>query len=135
VIDLLRHEIPSILAVVPEGDKINRAHAVCPQIEAGNVYLPGAPNHDHTSYDPTRTPAWVRDLIDETAVFPRGRNDDQVDALTQALRRAPNPKDRLHISSPALLPRLPTHAPQTRHSILDNPHWQPSYLNDRRRRS
>ena len=35
---------------------------------------------------PPRVP-WVEGLIEETAAFPRGRHDDQVDALTQALNR------------------------------------------------
>ena len=30
---------------------------------------------------------WVDDFIDEAAAFPTGRNDDQVDAMTQALNR------------------------------------------------
>jgi hypothetical protein len=34
--------------------------------------------------------AWVEDLIEETAAFPHGRNDDQVDATTQALNRLRN---------------------------------------------
>ena len=46
VTDVLKSEIAGITLVVPEGDKINRAHAVCPQIESGNVYLPGAPDPD-----------------------------------------------------------------------------------------
>jgi len=30
---------------------------------------------------------WVRDLVEEAASFPTGVNDDQVDAMTQALIR------------------------------------------------
>ena len=30
-------------------------------------------------------PDWVQELIEECAVFPNGMNDDQVDALSQAL--------------------------------------------------
>ena len=30
----------------------------------------------------------MQDLVEEAAVFPLGAHDDQVDALTQALRRA-----------------------------------------------
>lgn len=96
----LKHDIPGVILVAPEGDKINRAHAVTPQIEAGNVYLPGAPNSDHTGYDPAHTPRWVQDLIEETAAFPTARHDDQVDALTQALRRAQATSGRLHLSRP-----------------------------------
>ena len=30
-------------------------------------------------------PDWVQELIEECALFPNGMNDDQVDALSQAL--------------------------------------------------
>ena len=36
---------------------------------------------------PTRTPAWVKALVDECAAFPHSAHDDQVDALSQALMR------------------------------------------------
>lgn len=73
VIDTLKHEVPGLIAVTPEGGKVSRAQAVSPEIEAGNVYLPHEP--------------WVEAFIDECAAFPSGRHDDQVDAMTQALRR------------------------------------------------
>ena len=72
VVSTLEHEIAGIIAVNPEGGKEARAAAVQPQIESGNVYLPeGAP--------------WLDDFVAEFAAFPRGRHDDQVDALSQAL--------------------------------------------------
>lgn len=76
VIDSLQHEIPGIIPVEPEGDKIARAWAVSPLIEAGNVYLP------HPALAP-----WVWDLIEEAASFPNSTFKDQVDTFTQALRR------------------------------------------------
>jgi predicted phage terminase large subunit-like protein len=76
VIQSLAHEIPGILAVQPLGGKVARAYAVSPLIEAGNVYLP------HPAYAP-----WVHEFIEECATFPNGRNDDWVDAMTQALAR------------------------------------------------
>jgi predicted phage terminase large subunit-like protein len=76
VIQSLCHELPGIIAVRPLGGKIARANAVSPRIEAGNVYLP------HPALA-----EWVADLIEECAAFPNGRNDDRVDALTQALSR------------------------------------------------
>jgi predicted phage terminase large subunit-like protein len=106
VISVLTKEIPSIRAVAVEGDKVNRAHAVCPQIEAGNIYLPGAPNADHTNYDRARTPSWVQGLVDEAAMFPNAAHDDQVDALTQALRHATTVTGRASVSVPR--GRLPT---------------------------
>jgi hypothetical protein len=76
VIQELRHDVPGLIAVTPEGGKIARAQAVSPQVESGNVYLP------HPALAP-----WIEDLIEESAAFPHGRNDDQVDAMTQALNR------------------------------------------------
>lgn len=76
VIATLTNEIPGLIAVNPEGGKIVRAQAVSPDIEAGNVYLP----------DPSIAP-WVHDFVEECAAFPNGANDDQVDAMTQALFR------------------------------------------------
>src|SRR5690606_7866575 len=76
IIDTLRDKIPGLKPVNPQGSKEVRAHAVTPEIESGNVYLP----------DP-RMPGyeWVAELIAEAQVFPNGSHDDQVDALTQAL--------------------------------------------------
>ncbi len=74
VIDTLKRDISGLIPVEPEGSKLARAYAVSPQIEAGNVYLP------HPQVAP-----WVWDFIDECATFPNSANDDQVDAMTQAL--------------------------------------------------
>ncbi len=74
IIDTLRHDIPGLLPIEPQGGKIARAEAVSPTIEAGNVYLPS----------PQEQP-WIQTLLDEAARFPLGTHDDQVDALTQAL--------------------------------------------------
>jgi predicted phage terminase large subunit-like protein len=74
VIEMLKHEIPGIIAVEPNGGKEARAHAVSCEVEAHNVYLPeGQP--------------WVHDFIEECAAFPNGAHDDQVDAMTQALNQ------------------------------------------------
>ena len=74
VIQELQHEISGLIEVTPEGGKTARAHAVSPQIESGNIYLP------HPAIRP-----WVDTFIEEATSFPNGRNDDQVDAMTQAL--------------------------------------------------
>jgi len=76
VMDTLKHEIPGLIAVEPEGGKEVRAQAVSPDIEAGNVYLP----------DPSTAP-WIHDFLEECTAFPKAPNDDQVDAMTQALLR------------------------------------------------
>ena len=67
---MLKHEIAGLIAVNPAGGKKDRAHAVSPQIEAGNVHLP----------DPSIAP-WIDGFIDECAAFPNAKYDDQVDAF------------------------------------------------------
>jgi predicted phage terminase large subunit-like protein len=83
VISMLRSKMPGLIPIQPEGGKESRAHAVAPQIEAGNVHLP----HGHIpapgSYETTPTEAFV----EECAAFPRGAHDDQVDAMSQVLPR------------------------------------------------
>lgn len=76
IVASLRHEISGLIEVTPKGGKLARASAVAAQIEAGNVYLP----------DPALNP-WVYDFIEECASFPHGSQDDQVDAMSQALTR------------------------------------------------
>lgn len=74
VMNTLKSTVPGIVAVEPEGGKIARANACAPLVEAGNVWLPldaDAP--------------WVEGFMDECCGFPRKKNDDQVDAMTQAL--------------------------------------------------
>lgn len=75
VIDSLKHEIPGIIPVTPEGSKTARAHAVTTYFEAGNVHLP-----DPQACD------WAKEYVAELLQFPSGAHDDQVDATTQALR-------------------------------------------------
>lgn len=76
VIQMLRRELPGFIGVDPKGGKIARANAVSPLMEAGNVYLP------HPAIAP-----WVDAYIEEMALFPNARNDDQVDHTSQALTR------------------------------------------------
>ena len=73
VMEVLKKEIVGLVPVDPEGGKIDRAHAITPVAEAGNIYLPDA------SVAP-----WVHDYVEEFASFPNGVHDDQVDATTQA---------------------------------------------------
>lgn len=76
VISTLEHEISGLIGVEPDGDKIARVHAVSPQIESGNVYLPHPALY-----------SWVDGLIGEASTFPNSAYADQVDTLSQALRR------------------------------------------------
>lgn len=76
VISLLQDEIQGMVGVNPRGSKASRAIAVSPQVQAGNVYLP----------DPAHAP-WVEAYVAELGLFPRGAQDDQLDATTMALLR------------------------------------------------
>lgn len=61
------------------GDKVARAHSVSPLIEAGNCFLPDPEEEGNE---------WVTlELLAELDLFPMAANDDQVDTLTQALRK------------------------------------------------
>lgn len=91
VIDTLKSSVPGILPIEPDGSKLARAHAITSYWEAGNVWLP------HPDLFP-----WVKDLVAELTAFPAAANDDQVDALTQALRRLYPLFNRIKISQAAL---------------------------------
>jgi predicted phage terminase large subunit-like protein len=76
VISSLSRIVPGIIPEEPDGSKTARAAAISPLTEAGNVWLPS----------PELAP-WVGDFIEEAAGFPFGAHDDQVDAMSQALKR------------------------------------------------
>ena len=75
IIDVLKSEVFGILPVEPDGSKLARAHSVTNVWEAGNIHLP------HPEFKP-----WVKELVNELLSFPAAPHDDQVDAMSQALR-------------------------------------------------
>ena len=75
IIQTLQREM-FIIPVTPLGGKISRVNAISPAIESGHVFLP----------DPAKAP-WVTDYIDQWVAFPNAKNDDMVDATSQALTR------------------------------------------------
>jgi phage terminase large subunit-like protein len=77
-----------VLAVKVDSDKLSRAQAVTPLIEAGNVFLP-------------EVALWLSDYIDELSSFPTGLYDDAVDSTTQALKYF---RERLAVPPPFLMP-------------------------------
>lgn len=91
VIDTLKSRVPGILPIEPDGSKLARAHAVTSYWEAGNVWLP------HPDLFP-----WVKDLVSEITMFDAAPNDDQVDAMTQALRWLYPLFNKLNITQEAL---------------------------------
>lgn len=76
IIRSLASLIPGIVPEEPRGGKVERANAVTPFFEAGNVWVP----------TPELCP-WVVDYINELAAFPNGVHDDDVDMSTQAINR------------------------------------------------
>lgn len=76
--DLYRENIHAI-GVDADRDKILRMSAQTAPIEAGAVHLP-------------MNALWLDEFKSELLAFPNGRNDDQIDALSQGLQRAFAPK-------------------------------------------
>lgn len=70
--ELTRETRLPLKAIKVDRDKIARANAVTPSIEAGKVFLP-------------ENESWVIDYIDSMAAFPNALHDDDVDSTTQAL--------------------------------------------------
>jgi predicted phage terminase large subunit-like protein len=75
LIQELQRENIYAVGIDPDGDKILRMEAQTARIEAGAVYLP-------------RNAPWLDEFKKEVLSFPKGRHDDQVDALSQGLQRA-----------------------------------------------
>lgn len=72
VIATIHKMVPCVIAVNPDGGKVSRANATTGMLQALQVFFP-------TGAD------WFLGLLQEALRFPRGKNDDQVDAMTQAL--------------------------------------------------
>lgn len=71
VISALKKRIPGIVPIKPKDSKVARVQSVLPYFEAGNVYVPRA--------------EWADECLEEWFIFPNGRHEDQVDAMSQAL--------------------------------------------------
>ncbi|MNS79840.1 Terminase-like family protein [compost metagenome] len=72
ILKMLKGKVSGLIPVEPQGSKVQRASAIAPDVQSGNVYL-----RDDVP--------WVSDFIEEHAAFPKGANDDQVDSTSQAL--------------------------------------------------
>ena len=76
---MLRDKVSGLVMVEPgSASKTERAIAVTPTLEAGNVFLP---HPSIATFD-------VEELEKELLQFPLGAHDDQVDALTQYLQNS-----------------------------------------------
>ena len=74
VIETLNKEIGGIVPINPKESKLQRASAITPYFEAGNVFIP------NEQLDTT-----IEDYIQEFMRFPNSDHDDEVDATTQYL--------------------------------------------------
>lgn len=79
IIDSVKGVIKRVIPIMPTSSKEERAEAIAPIFEAGDVYLP------HPSIAP-----WVEDFINELKTFPNAKHDDQVDSMTQAVEYLDN---------------------------------------------
>ena len=68
--DLQRAGLP-VREFMPDRDKISRANAITPILASGRLWVPRR--------------LWGEELIHEALQFPLGGNDDQVDAMSQAV--------------------------------------------------
>lgn len=81
IMNALKGRMFGIEAVEPEGGKEARASACSPLVQSGNVYFP---DPDMPGFE------WVRPTISEHCSFPFAKNDDTVDATSQALNWGSN---------------------------------------------
>ena len=74
IMDILYGKISGVDPFNDPSGKEARCEAIAPQVNAGEIYLP----------HPTLYP-WVEAFVTEITTFPFAKNDDQLDALVQAL--------------------------------------------------
>ncbi len=71
VVERLKANIPGVVAINPKGGKVARMFAAAPEWQAGDWYI-------------DRRAASTECLVEQLTMFPAGRHDDMVDAMTQA---------------------------------------------------
>jgi predicted phage terminase large subunit-like protein len=86
-IKALKRRITGVIGWQAKGDKVQRAMAAQPVLEAGNVFVPGVEDAVGGKPDPGLTPGWVQAMLAEWTAFPNGAHDDDVDAFTQMVIR------------------------------------------------
>jgi len=82
--DLKRDNI-HVIAIEPKDDKLMRMNAQTARIEAGSISLP-------------QRAEWLDEFRKELLAFPASRHNDQIDALSQGLDYAFNPRRRGEVS-------------------------------------
>jgi predicted phage terminase large subunit-like protein len=81
--DMRRSGLP-VKDYTPDRDKVARAYAASPIMEAGRVWIP-------------KNKKWADELIEELTRFPHAAHDDQVDALVMAIHYL---KESWHVTHP-----------------------------------
>ena len=81
--DMRRSGLP-VKDYMPDRDKVARAYAASPIMEAGRVWIP-------------KNKKWADELIEELTRFPHAAHDDQVDALVMAIHYL---KESWHVTHP-----------------------------------
>lgn len=97
LIQTLRREGLPVIPVQRDKDKITRAHDIAPFVESGNVLLPA---------DAT----WLSDFLEESASFPGGAHDDQLDPMFDALVTV----QKVPTTEPVAVKNIPTRKPMAR---------------------
>lgn len=86
VIKTISRELPAVLPINPEGGKVARAHACAPLVDAGNLWMPDPSlGIEYTNPDNPSYTIAVADKRKRYGRFPKLKNDDDIDATTQAL--------------------------------------------------
>jgi predicted phage terminase large subunit-like protein len=76
-IQMMRRRVAGIVAIKVGTSKLARLEAAIPAIASGNVLFPESEEGEKER--------WVWDTVEQFAQFPKGANDDAVDALTQGV--------------------------------------------------
>jgi len=71
IIKRMRREVPGVIAINPEGNKVARMFASSPEWQAGNWHV-------------DRNAAWTEPFLEQLLKFPYAAHDDMVDMMTQA---------------------------------------------------
>lgn len=71
VVQRLKLNVPGVVAIKPQGGKTARMFAVAPEWQAGDWLV-------------DRRVAWTEPFIEQITTFPKARNDDMCDAMSQA---------------------------------------------------
>jgi len=78
--EMRRRNFP-VTEYIPDKDKISRAHACTPFMEAKRIWVPAVRLDDET----TRPRSFAEDLIHQAIQFPFAAHDDLTDTFTQAI--------------------------------------------------